>query len=151
MVEISEDYQEALSAAGIATLTALGALEAAVRYLHPPQIPQLREALQPHHAELERTLTIYRAMRPPEPLAEFHARFGDGAELTGRSMEMFLAPAAAHEAILKMFASMRTFCRALESLYALRRFPPLSRAAPRAPPAPPLRAACRLAARSAPS
>lgn len=127
MVEISEDYQEALSAAGVATLTALGALEAAARYLHPPEIPQLREALRPHFDELERTLAVYRAAEPPRALAEFHARFGDGAELTRRSLEMFLAPAPGQEAILKMIASMRTFCRALESLYALRRFPPLSR------------------------
>jgi phospholipase/carboxylesterase len=127
MVEIPEDYQEALSATGVATLTALGSLEAAARYLHPPEIPQLRDALKPHFAELERTLAVYRAATPPEPLAAFHARFGEGAELTRRSLEMFLAPAVAQEGIVKMMASLRTFCRALESLYALHRFPPLSR------------------------
>lgn len=127
MVEIREEYQEALSAVGVATLTALGSLEAAARYLHPPEIPQLREALRPHFAELERTLAAYRACTPPAPLAAFHERFEGGAELTRRSLEMFLAPASPQEAILKMLASLRTFCRALESLYALHRFPPLSR------------------------
>lgn len=127
MVEIREDYQEALSAVGVATLTALGSLEAAARYLHPPEIPQLREALRPHFVELERTLAAYRAAAPPPPLAAFHERFEGGAELTRRSLEMFLAPAPPQEAILKMLASLRTFCRALESLYALHRFPPLSR------------------------
>jgi len=127
MVEIPDDYQDALSATGVATLTALGALEAAARYLHPPEIPQLRRALTPHFAELERALAAYAAASPPPQLAAFHARFGEGAELTRRALEMFLAPAAPHEAILKMLASLRTFCRALEALYGLHRFPPLSR------------------------
>lgn len=127
MVDIPDDYQDALSSTGVATLTALGALEAAARYLHPPEIPQLRSALAPHFAELERALSVYRAATPPPPLAAFHARFGDGAELTRRSLEMFLASAGPQEAIMKMLASLRTFCRALESLYGLHRFPPLSR------------------------
>lgn len=127
MVDLPDDYQERLSATGVATLTALGALEAAARYLHPPEIPQLRRALEPHFAELSTTLEAYRDAVPPARLEAFHARFGEGAELTRRSLEMFLAPAGPHEAILKMIASLRTFCRALESLYALHRFPPLSR------------------------
>lgn len=127
MVEIHGDYQDALSATGVATLTALGAMEAAARYLHPPEIPALRKALAPHFAELERALALYRAAKPPEPLAAFHARFGEGAELTRRSLEMFLAPAGPQEAIVRMLASLRSFCRALEVLYGLHRFPPLSR------------------------
>jgi phospholipase/carboxylesterase len=127
MVEIHGDYQDALSATGVATLTALGAMEAAARYLHPPEIPQLRKALAPHFAELERALALYRDARPPEQLAAFHERFGEGAELTRRSLEMFLAPAGPQEGILKMLASLRSFCRALEVLYGLHRFPPLSR------------------------
>jgi phospholipase/carboxylesterase len=127
MVEISDHYQDALSSAGVATLTALGALEAAARYLHPPEIPQLRSALAPHYAELDRTLATYRDAAPPPQLAAFHGRFVEGAELTRRALEMFLASAAPHEAILKMLSSLRTFCRALEVLYGLHRFPPLSR------------------------
>lgn len=127
MVDIPDDYQDALSAAGVATLTALGSLEAAARYLHPPEIPQLRRALTPHYEELERSLAAYHAATPPPPLAAFHARFGEGAELTRRSLEMFLAVAAPQESIAKMIASLRTFCRALEALYGLHRFPPLSR------------------------
>ena len=127
MVEIPDDYQDALSATGVATLTALGALEAAARYLHPPEIPQLRRALTPHFEELARTLAEYSAATPPAPLAAFHARFGEGAELTRRSLEMFLAESSPHEAVFKMFSSLRTFCRALEALYGLHRFPPLSR------------------------
>lgn len=127
MVDIPDDYQDALSGAGIATLTALGALETAARYLHPPEIPQLRLALTPHSTELERALGVYRAATPPEPLVAFHARFAEGAELTRRSLEMFLAPAGPQEAIPKMLASLRAFCRALEVLYGLHRFPPLSR------------------------
>lgn len=127
MVDIPDDYQDLLSSAGVATLTALGALEAAARYLHPPEIPQLRRALTPHYEELERALGAYTAAKPPEALASFHARFADGAELTRKSIEMFLAPAGPQDGILRMIASLRTFCRALESLYGLHRFPPLSR------------------------
>ncbi|HEY2773234.1 MAG TPA: phospholipase [Candidatus Binatia bacterium] len=127
MVEIPDDYQEALAAVGVATLTVLGAMETAARYLHPPEIGQLRKALAPHHAELEKTLDAYRAATPPAPMAAFHARFADGAELARRSLEMFLAASGGGESILKVIASLRTFCRALEHLYALHRFPPLSR------------------------
>ncbi len=127
MVDIPDQYQDALSRAGVATLTALGALEAAARYLHPPEIPQLRKALTPHFEELERALGVYRDAVPPTQLAAFHSRFVDGAELTRRSLEMFLAAAGPGEAIMKMLASLRTFCRALEALYGLHRFPPLSR------------------------
>jgi phospholipase/carboxylesterase len=127
MVDIPDQYQEALSRTGVATLTALGALEAAARYLHPPEIPQLRQALTPHFEELERALGRYRDATPPTQLAAFHSRFVEGAELTRRSLEMFLAAAGPGEAILKMLASLRTFCRALETLYGLHRFPPLSR------------------------
>ncbi|HXC52321.1 MAG TPA: hypothetical protein VN634_15665 [Candidatus Limnocylindrales bacterium] len=127
MVDIPDDYQDALSQAGVATLTALGAMEAAARYLHPPEVPQLRKALSPHYKELERALSIYAASSPPAPLAAFHARFREGAELTRRSLEMFLADSLPQEAIFKMLSSLRTFCRALEALYGLHRFPPLSR------------------------
>lgn len=126
-MQIPDDYQSALSGAGVATLTALGALEAAARYLHPPEIPQLKKALAPHFSELERALSIYKVATPPAQLASFHQRFGEGAELTRRSLEMFLAPTPPSEAILKMIASLRTFCRAQEALYGLHRFPPLSR------------------------
>lgn len=127
MADIPKEYQDALSSAGVATLSALGALEAAARYLHPPEIPQLREALTPHYAELEQAVAAYSAATPPQQLASFHARFGEGAELTRRALEMFLAPAGPQEGIVKMIASLRTFCRALEALYGLHRFPPLSR------------------------
>lgn len=127
MVDIPDDYQDALSRTGVATLTALGALEAAARYLHPPEIPSLRRALAPHFDELEGALQTYRAATAPAPLAAFHERFAEGAELTRRSLEMFLAAAGPQDAIPKMLASLRTFCRALEALYALHRFPPLSR------------------------
>lgn len=127
MVDIPDEYQHALSATGVATLTALGALEAAARYLHPPEIPQLRIALAPHYAELERALSDYRAASPPAQLAAFHERFGEGAELTRRSLEMFLSAPGSHEAIQNMLASLRTFCRAQEALYGMHRFPPLSR------------------------
>jgi phospholipase/carboxylesterase len=127
MVDISDHYQDSLSRTGVATLTALGALEAAARYLHPPEIPQLRKALTPHFEELERALGDFRDASPPTQLAAFHSRFVGGAELTRRSLEMFLTAGGPGEAIMKMLASLRTFCRALESLYGLHRFPPLSR------------------------
>jgi phospholipase/carboxylesterase len=125
-VEIPENYQAALSRTGVATLTALGALEAAARYLHPPEMPQVRQALKPHFEELSRTMEPFRAMTAPEPLGAFHARFVEGATLTHQSLEMFLA-AAGSETIARVIASLRTYCRALEILYSLHRFPPLSR------------------------
>lgn len=124
---ISEEYQGALSRAGVATLTALGALETASRYLHPPQMGQLRDALRPHFDELGQALDAYRSLDAPAPLTAFHQRFCEGAELAHRALEMFLSVSGPDQAIVKVLGSLRTFCRALECLYALHRFPPLSR------------------------
>ncbi|HYB99784.1 MAG TPA: hypothetical protein VEC57_11700 [Candidatus Limnocylindrales bacterium] len=124
---MTDQYQHALSSVGVATLAALGGMEAAARFLHPPEMPKLRDWLRPHHAELGRALEQFRSVTPPAPLTSFHERFAEGAELTHRAIDLFVSPSDAGDAIFRIMSSLRTFCRACEALYSLHRFPPLSR------------------------
>ncbi|HYC57049.1 MAG TPA: phospholipase [Candidatus Binatia bacterium] len=126
-MQMTEEYQHALSSVGVATLSALGAMEAAARFLHPPEMQRLREWLQPHCEELAQSLEAYRKQVPPAPLESFHERFAEGADLTHRALDMFVSPSDPGQAIFRIMTSLRTFCRACETLYSLHRFPPLSR------------------------
>jgi len=126
-MELSEEYQHALSTVGVATLTALGGLEGAARFLHPPEMPRLREWLRPYREDLGRAAGVYRAMIAPAQLAAFQQSFVEGVDLTERALDLFLTSSGPQQAILEVMASLRTFCRALEVFYGLHRFPPLSR------------------------
>jgi len=126
-MELSEEYQQAWSAAGVATLTALGGLEGAARFLHPPEMPRLREWFRPYREELARAGRAYSEMSPPPPLAAFHESFAEGITLTERALDLFLSTSNQQQAFLDVLAGLRTYCRALEVFYGLHRFPPLSR------------------------
>ncbi|MBI5504211.1 MAG: phospholipase [Deltaproteobacteria bacterium] len=126
-MDLSEEYQHALSAVGVATLTALGGLEGAARFLHPPEMPRLRDWLRPYREDLGKAAAAYRAMAAPLPLAAFHKSFAEGVDLTERALDLFLCTSGPQQAILEVLASLRTYCRALEVFYGLHRFPPLSR------------------------
>jgi phospholipase/carboxylesterase len=121
-----EQYIESLTPIGIRTLTVLSGLEAAQRKLHPPLIPALRERLAPHRDALSESLADFAASVPPEPLAAFHRTFVEGAERAREAVDQFVRPTAPEETIIRVLASMKSFARALETLYKLVRFPPLS-------------------------
>ena len=124
---LDKDYQKALTDVGVATLATLGAVEATQRHLHPPQFASLLKALTPHRDTLDQALACFRLALPPEPLAAFHDRFTDGADQTLRGLNMLLKGGAPDTGIQNVLASMEIFARALETLYALHHFPPLSR------------------------
>lgn len=124
---MAETYQEALRETVVATLTALHGLETAMRFLHPPQLPTLREALLPHAEGLQRALAASAAVPVPEAMAAFHGHFAEAASRTARAFDLFLEPSNGSDAIVRVLSSMRATARALESLYVLHRFPPVSR------------------------
>jgi phospholipase/carboxylesterase len=124
---VDETYLQSLSSVTAATLTALAATEQTLRQLHPPLLPALRERLTPHVGRLETVLAEYRATTAPEELLAFHERFGEGAALALRAIGLLHESPPAAEAIPRVLAGMRAFCRAQESLYGLHFFPPLGR------------------------
>ncbi len=127
IVTARPDWEDALSAVGAATLDGLAAMEAALRHLDPPELPELRRQVEPYGAALDRAVAAFRATPAPADLEAFHDRFAEGAALTLRSLALFADEPAPREAIGRLLESMRTFCRALETLYPLHRLPALSR------------------------
>ena len=125
--EISSDYGQALAAVGGASLATLGALEAILRRLHPPALPQLREHLTPVRDRLAETLDGYRSAVAPPGLEPFHEQLSGGAGEALAAAEHFLAPAPPSQLAAGVLASMRCHCRAQELFYPLRgAFPPLA-------------------------
>lgn len=120
-------WDDALSAVGVATLDGFAAMEAALRRLHPPDLPGLRRQVAPYEAALDGAVARFRSIPPPADLVDLHARFADAAILTHRALSLFLETPPARETVVRVLESMRTFCRALEALYPLHRLPPLSR------------------------
>ena len=112
---------------GAATLNLLGALEVAQRRLHPPEIPELRQRVDPFRARLDEALGPFRDAEPPGPLAQFHDRFVVAADRAVGAATLFVEDAGPQDAISRVLGSVREHCRALESLYALHRLPPISR------------------------
>jgi phospholipase/carboxylesterase len=122
-----EGYRALLADAGGALLAALAGLEDALRRLHPPEIPALREALAPVLARLAAARDALAAARPPEGLADLHRDFEQVVVLGGRALEAFVAPAAPQAAAARILEAMRLHARAQEALYPLRLvFPPVS-------------------------
>lgn len=122
-----EQYQEALTQIGIATLAALGALEAMGRHLHPPDLPELRALLAPKADELAQKLEAFRIAKPPTQMTEFHQRFASASTEALLAVQVFCKEPKPHEAIARVLAALNRHAKALEELYSLHRFPPLSR------------------------
>ena len=124
---MDERYLQALSSITAATLTALAAVEQTLRHLDPPRLPALRERLAPHAGRLETVLSEFRAITPPEELRAFHDQLAEGADLARRAIGLLHETPPPADTVPRVLAGMRAFCRAQESLYRLRFFPPLAR------------------------
>jgi phospholipase/carboxylesterase len=124
---MSESYDGSVTRVGRSTLSVLRGIEAAGRWLHPPQLPALRERLAPLGSELADAVCEFAATPPPPELTELHTRMLEGAKLACRAIELFLETPPPDRAILVVLESMRAFSRAQESLYALHRIPPIGR------------------------
>jgi len=124
---LPEDYARSLAAVGAAALTALEALEAAARQLHPPALPALRARLDPVHAHLLGACEAFRRSLPPPGLDAFHDQLSRGADAALDAARDFVTESAPGDPSLVLRA-LRHHCRAQELLYPLRGvLPPLGR------------------------
>jgi phospholipase/carboxylesterase len=124
--EISEAYAEALSEVGGAALFTLVTLEAAMRRLHPPLLPDLRERVEGARARLEPAVETFRAAPPPPGIEAFHEQLETGASSALDAARRFVAPAPPDQLAAGILGAMRVHARTQELLYPLRQaLPPL--------------------------
>ena len=124
--EISEAYGQALNEAGGATLFTLVTLETALRRLHPPRIPALRERVEGARARLEPALEAFRAEIPPPGIEAFHEQLEQGVASALDAARRFVEPAAPEQLAAGILGAMRVHARTQEILYPLRQaLPPL--------------------------
>ena len=120
-------YRALLADSGAALLAALSGLEGALRRLHPPEIPALRETLRPAFARLAAARDALAAATPPAGLADLHRHWSHVVTLGGRALQAFLEPAPPEAAAPRILEAMRLHARAQEALYPLCLvFPPVS-------------------------
>ena len=123
-MSVSEAYGRALGSVGPAMLGVLRGMEQALRYLHPPAIPKLRDKLAPMAERLDERRAAFAAVEIPEGIEELHAHLCRAAETTSNAVRLFLEPAEAPEAAPRILAAMREHARAQEALYPLRGIAP---------------------------
>lgn len=125
--KISENFGRALADVGAGTLTALQALEAAFRLLHPPQIPALREQLLPVRDRIDAGIENFRGQVVPEGLAPFHTELLSVANLARDALATFIDESPGEHPAAGVIQSMSKHARAQEALYPLRvALPPLA-------------------------
>jgi phospholipase/carboxylesterase len=125
---LPDGYAEALAGLGAATLTALQAVEAALRRLHPPLLPRLREQLRPVEERLSAEIEGLRGTETPAELGPFTEQLARGAALCLEALGALRRDEPMPRAAAHVLAGMRSHCRAQETLYPLRAaLPPLGR------------------------
>jgi phospholipase/carboxylesterase len=125
--EIPEAYARALTELGGATLFTLVTLEAALRRLHPPLLPDLREKVEAARARLEAAVEAFGAQTPPPGIEAFHEQLAAGSGTALDAARRFVAPAPPEQLAAGVLGAMRVHARSQELLYPLRQaLPPLA-------------------------
>ena len=73
-------FLDAMGRLGPALLSSIDALERARRHLHPPRFGEIRAALEPIAARLDRAAADFRATAAPAQLQDLAARLLDSAD-----------------------------------------------------------------------
>lgn len=113
-------WERAVAQAGAASLGALEALEAVARRLHPPELPGLRERLEPLAARVADACRGLVEAPPPSELEPFHRRLELGVREASEALALFTRAGDASDAVARVLGAMRGHCRAQEALYPLR-------------------------------
>ncbi len=120
-------YESVLAPAVESTLELLHTLERVQRYLDPSRLGDLRKLTDERLERVRPAASALVAASPPDRLQGFHDNWVEGIRLAEQSASAFLEAGAAEQPILAVLASMKKFARAVEQLYTIHEFPPLSR------------------------
>ena len=125
---MAQAYGEAVGRAGAAALAVLGALEAAQRRLHPPDLPSLRAGLAPLAARVREAAQALARVPVPPGLEAFQQQLEAGLGHAAEAVRLFADTGDPAGALARVLAGLRRHCRAQEALYPLRQaLPPLGR------------------------
>jgi len=102
-------------------------LESVQRRLHPPDLPKLRQEVAVVRDDLEAAVPALRATDAPSELVRVREALVTASMLTLEACTSFSAETTPADWIRSILGSMRSFTRALEALYVLRRIPPVGR------------------------
>ncbi len=118
---MSSPFMEQLGRVGPALLRALDGFEKARRRLHPPAIPQVREAMGPIRVGLRAALEAFHAQTPDDGLEEFAREFHGAAERALKALDLFADDSPDPSGVGRVLEAMREHALAQEALYPLRR------------------------------
>ncbi|HJN93516.1 MAG TPA: phospholipase, partial [Dehalococcoidia bacterium] len=109
-------------------LTGMDMLGHAGRHLHPPNLPDLVDAVTPFRQPLAEALERFERIDWPPHLADFHDYLHDSANFTLQGYDGLATCATDANPIIGAYRSMRFNTRAMEALYPVAAMlPPVSR------------------------
>ncbi len=120
-------FGAALGRLGPLLLASLEALEETFRRLHPPDLPLLRERLEPLAPALAEARRGLDGLDDVGPLESFRAELSQAARLVLQALEGLSEPPDPDAGVARVLGSMHRFARAQAALYPLRHaVPPFS-------------------------
>jgi phospholipase/carboxylesterase len=109
-------------------LTGMEMLGHAGRHLHPPNLPDLVDAVAPYRQPLADQLEQFEAIEWPAHLADFHDYLRSAADFTLQGYDGLATCSSDVNPIIGAYRSMRFNTRAMEALYPVAAMlPPISR------------------------
>lgn len=109
-------------------LTAIDVLSHAGRHLHPPNIPQLLQEVEPYRAPLQEGLGAFKAVDWPAHLQGFVSTSIKSAELAIQSFNEFLSAQNQSNPTMAAYRAMGYNTKATEAIYPVSNMlPPVSR------------------------
>ena len=128
MDENEHPLLEATTAAVPPLLTAIDILSHAGRHMHPPNIPQLAEQIEPYRQPLIDGLEVFNATDWPEHLTGFAEVVAKAGSLCIQSFNDFLSAQNQSNATMAAYRAMGYNTKATEAVYPLTNMlPPVSR------------------------
>jgi phospholipase/carboxylesterase len=113
-------FADEVAALGRPLLQALDAVSQALRRLHPPALPSLRDALATFEATLGEALERFGRLTPPEAALGLHAQLREAAAHALAALEGFTQGGSGPEATAHILGAMHRHARAQAALFPLR-------------------------------
>jgi phospholipase/carboxylesterase len=127
-MEDSDVLLDATTALVPPLLTAIDLLTHAGRHMHPPNLPELVESVEPYRAPLKEGLEQFRGVDWPQHLTGFVNQLTESGELALQSFNEFLSSGNQSQPAMAAYRAMGFNTKAIEALYPISQMlPPVSR------------------------